>query len=57
MKTGSHVDYAIRKTKEHLLKFDKLYHDIKGNHIDARWLEDIEYRDNIFPNIDYGVYA
>jgi len=57
MKTGSHVEYAIKKTKEHLLKFDRLYHDIKGNHIDVGWLEDIEYKDNLFPDIDYGVYA
>jgi 1,4-alpha-glucan branching enzyme len=57
MKTGSHVEYAVKRTKVHLLRFDKLYHDIKGNALDERWLGDIEYSDNLFPDIDYRVYA
>jgi 1,4-alpha-glucan branching enzyme len=57
MKTGSHVEYAVRRTKEHILRFTRLYDDILGNRIDEGWLGDIEYRDNIFPEIDYRVYA
>ncbi len=57
LKTGSHVSYAIKRTKEHILQFTKLYDDIKANHIDEGWLSDIEYRDNLFLNIDYTVYA
>jgi 1,4-alpha-glucan branching enzyme len=57
MKTGSHVEYAVKRTKEHLLRFDRLYIDIKGNALDERWLDDIEYSDNLFPDIDYRVYA
>jgi 1,4-alpha-glucan branching enzyme len=57
LKTGSHVEYAVRRTKEHVLRFTRLYDDIKGNHIDEGRLEDIEYKDNIFPDIDYRVYA
>jgi len=57
LKTGSHVTYAIKRTKEHILQFTKLYDDIKTNHIDEGWLSDIEYRDNLFPDIDYTVYA
>ena len=57
MKAGSHVEYAVARTKEHLLRFLKLYQDIKGNRIDEAWLADIEYKDNIFPRLDYRVYA
>jgi len=57
MKTGSHVEYAVKRTKEHLLRFDRLYHDIKGNTLDEGWLGDIEYSDNLFSDIDYRVYA
>jgi 1,4-alpha-glucan branching enzyme len=57
LKTGSHVEYAIRRTKEHLFRFDRLYRDIKGNTLDEGWLSDIEYKDNIFPDINYRVYA
>jgi 1,4-alpha-glucan branching enzyme len=56
MKTGSHVEYAVRRTKEYILRFTKLYEDIKANSLDEGWLADIEYKDNIFPDIDYSVY-
>jgi 1,4-alpha-glucan branching enzyme len=56
MKTGSHVEYAVWRTKEHVLRFTKLYEDIKANSIDKGWLDDIESKDNIFPDIDYSVY-
>ena len=57
MKTGSHVEYAVKRTKEHLLRFDALYRDITGNALDEGRLGDMEYRDNLFPDIDYRVYA
>lgn len=57
MKTGSHVEYAVKRTKEHLLNFTRLYENIKRNAIDEQWLGDIEYRDNLFPDIDYRLYA
>ncbi len=57
MKSGSHVEYAVRRTKEHMLRFSRLYYDIMGNRIDEGWLADIEYRDNVFPDIDYRIYA
>src|SRR5208337_213096 len=57
MKAGSHVEYAVMRTTEHVLRFIRLYQDIKGNCVDEAWLADIEYKDNIFPHIDYKVYA
>ncbi len=57
LKTGSHAEYAARRTKDHILRFTRLYDDIKANRVDEQWLEEIEYRDNIFPALDYGVYA
>jgi len=56
MGTGTHISYAVRRTKEHLLRFTRLYEDIKSNSIDENWLSDIEYKDNIFPDIDYRVH-
>ncbi len=57
MKTGTVVQYAVKRTKDHILRFIKLYEDIKSNRIDEGWLSDIEWKDNIFPEIDYGVHA
>lgn len=57
MRAGSHVDYAVKRTQEHLLLFTRLYDAIRSGHVDEAWLEGIEYRDNCFPDIDYRVYA
>ena len=56
MGTGTHISYAVKRTKDHLLRFTRLYEDIKGNSIDENWLADIEYKDNLFPDIDYRVH-
>jgi len=54
--TGTHVGYAVKRTKEHLLRFATLYEQIKQNAIDESWLSDIESKDNVFPDIDYRVH-
>ncbi len=56
-KTGTVPSYAYKRTKDHIERFTKLYDSIKANAIDGPWLADIEYKDNIFPDIDYRVYA
>ena len=57
MKTGTVVEYARRRVKEHVLRFTRLYEDIKHGSIDEHWLSDIESKDNVFPSIDYRIYA
>ncbi|HCM17025.1 MAG TPA: DUF1957 domain-containing protein, partial [Firmicutes bacterium] len=56
MKTGTMTAYAIRRTKDHLHRFTCIYESIKAGHIDDGWLSDIEYKDNLFPDIDYTIY-
>ncbi len=57
MKTGTMVEYAVQRTKTHVLNFNHLYEQIKNNEIDEGWVTAIEGRHNLFPNIDYRVYA
>lgn len=57
MKTGTDVNYARKRTIEHILRFSRLYDEIRGGSIDEGWLRDIEYKDNIFPNIDYRLHS
>ncbi|MFH0779172.1 MAG: 1,4-alpha-glucan branching protein domain-containing protein [Candidatus Eisenbacteria bacterium] len=57
MKTGTMVPYAIRRTKEHLGRFTELYHSIKSHSVDPGRLEEMEWKDNIFSDIDYTLYA
>jgi len=57
MKTGTMVPYAVKRTKDHLLRFNQLYDQIKTNQIDTEFLSNCEWRDNIFPNINWKYYA
>lgn len=56
MKTGTMVEYAVKRTKSHLKRFNKLYDELLSRNIDEDWLSKCEYLDNIFPEIDYRVY-
>lgn len=57
MKTGTHTSYASKRTYDHVDRFTKLWTQVKDNSIDKVFLENIESTDNLFPNIDYKVYA
>ncbi|MGB3299998.1 MAG: DUF1957 domain-containing protein, partial [Phormidesmis sp.] len=56
MRTGTMVPYAVRRTRSHLMRFNKLWEDIRAEKIDAGWLEKVEEIDNIFPKINYRAY-
>ena len=57
MKTGTMVEYATARTRVHVLNFNHLYDQIRGGEIDEPWLAEIERRHNLFPDVDYRVYA
>jgi 1,4-alpha-glucan branching enzyme len=56
IKTGTMVDYAVRRTREHLLRFTRLYEQLKAGGVEEPWLSGVESQDNLFPEIDYRVY-
>jgi len=57
MKTGTMVEYARERTRVHVLNFNHLYEEIKRDNVDEGWLSEVERRHNIFPDIDYRLYA
>ena len=57
MKTGTMVQYAVRRTKEHIANFMRLYTDIKNDRIDTNFVALLESHNNIFPEMDYRVYT
>jgi 1,4-alpha-glucan branching enzyme len=58
MKTGTTVPYATKRTNDHVKRFTRIYDTlVSGREIDARWLGEVEGRDNLFPEIDYRIYA
>lgn len=56
MKTGTMVEYAVKRVKVHLHRFNQLFQGILRDEIDPEWLDKVEYLDNIFPDLDYSVY-
>ena len=57
MTTGTMVDYAVKRTKNHISRFNRLFEDINNHRIDSDWLVKVENMDNIFPDIDFRVYS
>ena len=57
MRTGTTVSYATRRFNEHILRFNRLYDELTADRPNEVWLAEIEGRDNIFPNVDYRIYA
>jgi 1,4-alpha-glucan branching enzyme len=54
--TGTMVQYAVKRFKDHIHRFTKLYEMISSGQIDEAWLADVESKDTIFQEIDYRVY-
>jgi 1,4-alpha-glucan branching enzyme len=57
MRTGTSPEYAKRRVKDHLLRFIALHEMLTTTRIDEKWLADVEWRDNLFPAIDYRNWA
>jgi len=56
MKTNTMVPYAHKRVKQHLNRFGKLREDILHDTIDVDWLTEVEWRDNIFADMDCAEY-
>jgi 1,4-alpha-glucan branching enzyme len=57
MKTGTTASYATRRFNEHIIRFERLYEELCNRHVNEGWLAELEERDNIFPRVDYRIYA
>jgi len=56
IRTNTCVEYAVKRTKAHLINFTRLYDAIENNNVDPEMLTLLENKDSIFPEIDYRVY-
>jgi 1,4-alpha-glucan branching enzyme len=57
MKSGTMVPYAVRRTKEHVSNFLQLHQSLEQGTADRSFLELLESHNDIFPEIDFRVYA
>jgi 1,4-alpha-glucan branching enzyme len=56
MATGLAVNYARRRAKEHIHNFNKIYEILLNNHLDMEWLNALEEKNNLFPDMDYSIF-
>jgi 1,4-alpha-glucan branching enzyme len=56
MKTGTAVEYATRRTNDHLLRFTRLWEMLDSGKSDEGLLSACEERDNLFPNVNWKHY-
>jgi 1,4-alpha-glucan branching enzyme len=57
MKTGTTVEYAKKRTRDHIARFTYLYRSLVEGGLEEPILSLFEERDLIFPAIDYRVYV
>jgi 1,4-alpha-glucan branching enzyme len=57
MKTGTAREYATQRTFDHLARFNRLHDQFVANDLGEEFLRDCEWRDNIFPNVNWRYYA
>jgi 1,4-alpha-glucan branching enzyme len=56
MKAGTALEYATKRTKDHILRFNRLYDQLLLHQIDLDFLTKCETRDNIFPDVNWRYY-
>ena len=56
MKTGTAKEYATKRTLDHLSRFNRLHDQFTANHVDEKFLRNCEWRDNLFPNLNWRYY-
>jgi 1,4-alpha-glucan branching enzyme len=56
MKTGTARSYATKRTNDHLLRFNRLFEQLHAQNVEEPFLTNCEWRDNLFPNLDWKHY-
>jgi 1,4-alpha-glucan branching enzyme len=56
MKTGTAREYATKRTVDHVGRFNRLHDAFVANNVDEEFLRDCEWRDNLFPNVNWRYY-
>jgi 1,4-alpha-glucan branching enzyme len=57
MKTGTSVGYAVARTEQHIENFQKLFEQVTRGEIDEDFVEDLELKNPIFPDLDWQAWS
>ena len=55
--TNTAKEYSMKRLKEHIGNFNKLYEDLESGGIDLRPLEQMENKNSIFEDLDFRVFS
>ena len=56
MKTGTAKHYATKRVTDHLLRFNRLHDQFASGALDENFLSNCEWRDNLFPDVNWRYY-
>lgn len=54
---GTMVDYAKKRIKDHVGRFNRFYRELTTGNIDIKFLEYVEKQDCVFEDIDFRIYC
>ncbi len=57
LRTGTSPEYAAGRVKGHLVRFTRLYEQLRNGAVDEPWLTSVESADNLFPDLDFQYWA
>ncbi|HYJ06653.1 MAG TPA: 1,4-alpha-glucan branching protein domain-containing protein [Chthoniobacterales bacterium] len=57
IKTGTAKHYATKRVTDHLLRFNRLYDQFTAGNVDEGFLSNCEWRDNLFPDLNWRYYT
>nr|MDA8243613.1 DUF1957 domain-containing protein [Elusimicrobiota bacterium] len=57
MTVGTAKSYSTKRFVSHTHRFNGLYEQIMGNRLEEGWLKELEWKDNIFPEMSYRVFS
>jgi 1,4-alpha-glucan branching enzyme len=56
MKTGTAEHYATKRVTDHLLRFNRLHDQFTAGQLNEGFLSNCEWRDNLFPDVNWRYY-
>jgi 1,4-alpha-glucan branching enzyme len=57
MRTGTAREFATQSTTDHLARFNQLHDQFVAGQVDEKFLAECEWRDNLFPNLNWRYYV
>jgi len=57
LRSGKSADLAAKQIRESIYNFNHIYEMLSAHTVETEWLTSLEKRNNIFPYMNYHVFA